>query len=376
MGWNVTVEKKENRYTPESEKVESKVMITGIAGFIGFHLAKKLSGLNTKIVGIDNLNDYYDPRLKLDRLKELGFSAGQIEQIPEGKPLRLTQDRQLTFYKVDLIQRQYLTEVFETEKPDYVIHLAAQAGVRYSLVNPYAYIQSNIEGFLNVLENCRHHPVKHLVYASSSSVYGSNERMPFSVHHNVDHPISLYAATKKSSELMAHTYSHLFSIPTTGLRFFTVYGPWGRPDMATFIFTHKILNDIPIEVYNHGNMKRDFTFIDDIVEGIYRVMNKIPAGNKNWDGRTPDPSSSRAPYLLFNIGNHQPINLKDFITAIEEKLNKKAKIKFLPIQKGDVPATYADIDSLYQHVGFKPVTPIDQGISRFVDWYLDYYSKS
>jgi UDP-glucuronate 4-epimerase len=354
---------------------EKKIMITGVAGFIGFHLAKRLSSLDFEIAGIDNLNPYYDPRLKLDRLRELGFSSQQIDAVSGNEPIRLKGKGELAFYKVDLGDRERFAAIFGAEKPDYVVHLAAQAGVRYSLENPYAYIQSNIAGFLNVLENCRHQPVKHLVFASSSSVYGANERMPFSEHHNVDHPISLYAATKKSSELMAHTYAHLYHIPCTGLRFFTVYGPWGRPDMATFIFTHKIYNNIPIEVYNHGNMERDFTYIDDIVEGIYRVMLKIPGGNDKWDGLTPDPASSKAPYLVFNIGNHRPVNLRDFIAVIEQKLSMKASIKFLPRQEGDVLSTYADIDALYRHVGFKPVTPIEQGISNFVDWYLGYYGN-
>lgn len=350
-----------------------KVLLTGMAGFIGFHLTKKLKAEGFDAVGIDNINDYYDPRLKKDRLLELGFAPDDVNTMRNNSVIAAGQQPRLKFYKTDLTDTAKINEIFQEEKPDYVVHLAAQAGVRYSLENPHAYLQSNITGFLNILENCRNHPVKHMAYASSSSVYGSNEKMPFSVHHNVDHPISLYAATKKSSELMAHTYSHLFGVPTTGLRFFTVYGPWGRPDMATFIFTKKIVEDVPIDVFNHGNMKRDFTYIDDIIEGVYRVMLRVPEPNKEWDGMAPDPATSRSPYRIFNIGNHQPVNLKDFIRIIEEKIGKKANINYQPMQKGDVPATYADIDALYDYVGFKPETSIEKGVGNFVDWYKHYY---
>jgi UDP-glucuronate 4-epimerase len=359
-----------NTQTQEGGKM---VLLTGMAGFIGFHLTGKLKAKGYNVVGIDNINDYYDPRLKKDRLVELGFDPEDVNGLRNNSVISSGSQSELKFYKTDLTDTAKINEIFQEEKPDYVVHLAAQAGVRYSLENPHAYLQSNITGFLNILENCRNHPVKHMAYASSSSVYGSNEKMPFSVHHNVDHPISLYAATKKSSELMAHTYSHLFGVPTTGLRFFTVYGPWGRPDMATFIFTKKIVEDVPIEVFNHGNMKRDFTYIDDIVEGVYRVMLKVPEPNEDWDGMAPDPASSRAPYRIFNIGNHQPVNLKTFIQIIEEKIEKKANINYLPMQKGDVPATYADIEALQNYIGFKPETPIETGVARFVNWYKDYY---
>ncbi len=351
-----------------------KVLLTGMAGFIGFHLSKKLVSLGFDVVGIDNINNYYDPTLKIDRLKELGFLPSDLDNLEDNADISTNTNPAVKFYKTDLTNTAKINEIFSRVKPDYVVHLAAQAGVRYSLENPHAYIQSNITGFLNILENCRNHPLKHLVYASSSSVYGSNETMPFSVHHNVDHPISLYAATKKSSELMAHTYSHLFGVPTTGLRFFTVYGPWGRPDMATFIFTKKIIENIPIQVFNHGNMQRDFTYIDDIVDGLFRVMLKVPEPNLDWNGKTPDPATSRAPYRIFNIGNHKPVNLKTFIQIIEDKIGKKANIEYLPLQKGDVPATYADIDALFEYIDFKPVTNIETGISRFVEWYMFYFN--
>jgi UDP-glucuronate 4-epimerase len=358
-----------NRQTP--------VMVTGIAGFIGFHLAKKLLEEGFPVIGLDDLNRYYDVNLKYQRLRQLGFSREQIDTLthPRQKALalRLDHPHPLVFYRLNLKKRKALSEIFQQEKPAYIVHLAAQAGVRLSIKKPYNYIDSNILGFMNILENCRHHPVKHLVFSSSSSVYGANENMPFSVHHNVDHPISLYAATKKSNELMAHTYAHLYRLPLTGLRFFTVYGPWGRPDMAYFSFTSKILNDIPIEVFNRGDMKRDFTYVDDVVTGIYRVMLKIPQGNPGWDGKSPDPASSRAPYRIFNIGNHQPVSLLYFIELIEKALGKQAKKKFLPLQEGDVKETYADIAELQRYIGFKPVTPIEEGIKRFVAWYSDYY---
>ncbi len=353
------------------------VLVTGIAGFIGFHFARELLSLGYKVIGIDNLNAYYDVRLKLDRLKELGFSEQQLEQINEKKSIALEGESDLIFYAKDLKDKEVLEKIFETQQPDYVVHFAAQPGVRYSLENPYAYIDSNIIAFINLLENCRHHRhcVKHLVYSSSSSVYGSNETMPFSVHHNVDHPVSLYAATKKSNELMAHTYSHLYQVPTTGLRFFTVYGPWGRPDMAYFLFTRKILEGAPIEVFNHGKMKRDFTYIDDIVSGVYKVMLKIPESSKEWNGKKPDPASSHAPYRIFNIGNHQSVELLYFIQLIEEQLGKKAEKKLLPMQKGDVKETYADIEDLHEYIGFHPSTPVEEGIARFIQWYGRYYEN-
>jgi UDP-glucuronate 4-epimerase len=356
---------------------KKKVLITGMAGFIGYHFSKKLINEGFSVVGIDNINNYYNVNLKYDRLKEIGFNNEQILSLKQGKKkIEIQKENiEIFFYKSFVENRKDLERIFITEKPDYVINLAAQAGVRYSIENPYAYIDSNIMGFLNILENCRHHKVKHLVFASSSSVYGANENMPFSVHHNVDHPVSLYAATKKSDELMAHTYSHLYKIPTTGLRFFTVYGPWGRPDMALFKFTNKIINDNPIDVYNYGNMKRDFTYIDDIVEGIYKVMLKTAEPNLEWNGKNPDPASSTAPYKLFNIGNNHPVELNYFIELIEKNLGKKAKKNLLPLQKGDVLKTYANIEALKNYVGFKPTTSIEEGIKKFIDWYKKYYNK-
>ncbi|HEX6890003.1 MAG TPA: NAD-dependent epimerase [Chryseolinea sp.] len=331
------------------------ILITGAAGFIGFHLTKKLCGLGFNVVGIDNLNNYYDVNLKHSRLRAL-------ESIPNFK-----------FHQIDLTDRETLNRLFENNKFEYVINLAAQAGVRYSLVNPHAYVESNVLGFMNILEACRHNSVKHLVYASSSSVYGANKKIPFSIHDNVDHPVSLYAASKKANELMAHTYSALYNLPTTGLRFFTVYGPYGRPDMALFVFTKAILEGKPIDVYNNGMMKRDFTYIDDIVECISRLVPKIAQPNPDWDGMSPDPGTSFAPYRIFNIGNNQPVELIRFIEIIEERLGKKATRNFMPIQDGDVPETYADVEDLMRQVDFKPSTPIEQGIGKFVDWYLEYY---
>ena len=333
-----------------------KILVTGAAGFIGYHLCSRLMEQGDRIVGIDNINDYYEVNLKLNRLKQI-----------EGK-------RNFTFIKLDITDREGIHKLFAKEKFDIVVNMAAQAGVRYSLINPYTYIDSNINGFINILEGCRHHEVKHLVYASSSSVYGANTKMPFSVHHNVDHPISLYAATKKANELMAHTYASLFRIPCTGLRFFTVYGPWGRPDMALFIFTKSIVEGKPIEVFNHGKMKRDLTFIDDIVEGVVRVIDKIPEPNPKWDGGSPDPATSFAPYKLYNIGNNNPVGLLKFIEVLEDCLGKKAEKRLLPLPAGDVPATYADVDDLIRDVGFKPVTPIEVGIKKFVEWYKIYYA--
>ena len=332
-----------------------KFLVTGAAGFIGFHTSQYLLNRGDKVIGIDNLNDYYDPTLKEARLSQL---------IPQNN---------FSFYKVDLVDKKAIDEFFKKESPEYVIHLAAQAGVRYSLDNPYAYIDSNITGFLNILEACRHCPVKHLVFASSSSVYGANTLMPFSVNHNVDHPLSLYAATKKSNELMAHTYSHLYKIPISGLRFFTVYGPWGRPDMALFMFTKKIAEGEIIDVFNEGKHKRDFTYIDDIVEGVIRVTDKPATGSLHWDSEQPDPSTSKAPYRLYNIGNNSSVELMYFIELIEKNLNKKAKKNYLPLQPGDVPETYADVDALIDSVGYSPSTSIESGVESFIKWYKGYY---
>ena len=333
-----------------------KVLITGAAGFIGFHLTARLLDSGCHVTGVDNLNPYYDVRLKEDRLA------------------RLTPYENFEFHKIDISNKNGLEKIFGNTSFDVVVNLAAQAGVRYSLTNPNAYVDSNITGFVNILECCRHFHAKHLVFASSSSVYGANTKMPFSVHDNVDHPVSLYAASKKSNELMAHTYSHLFQLPCTGLRFFTVYGPWGRPDMALFLFTKAILAGKPIKVFNHGRMKRDFTYIDDIVEGVIRVMGRLPEPNPKWSGDAPDPATSYAPYKLYNIGNNNPVKLMEFIAAIEKALGKKAKKEFLDLQPGDIPATYANIDNLIKDVGFQPKTPIKTGIERFIAWYKDYYS--
>ncbi len=335
--------------------ISGQVLVTGAAGFIGFHLSTKLCSLGINVIGIDNLNDYYDVGLKNARLEILKSHAN------------------FTFHKVDLQDKKSIDDLFSMHQIDYVVNLAAQAGVRYSIINPYAYLESNITGFLNILEACRHHPVKHLIYASSSSVYGANRKMPFSVHDNVDHPLALYAVTKKSNELMAHSYSHLYNIPTTGLRFFTVYGPFGRPDMALFLFTKAILEGKPIDVFNHGKMKRDFTYVDDIVEGIVRLLPVARKGNASWDGMDPDPATSFAPYKIYNIGNNQPVELSHFIEVLESKLGKKAMKNFLPMQDGDVPETYADIEDLTKDVGFRPSTSIETGIGQFVEWYLSYY---
>ena len=333
-----------------------KVLVTGAAGFIGFHLSKRLLAMDVEVVGIDNLNPYYDPSLKEARLAQL------------------TPEKNFKFYRLDMKERAAMEELFKNEGFDCVVNLAAQAGVRHSLKDPYSYVDTNLMGFLNILEGCRHNGVGHLVFASSSSVYGANTRMPFSVHHNVDHPVSLYAATKKSNELMAHCYSHLYGIPCTGLRFFTVYGPWGRPDMALFLFTKAILEDRPIDVFNHGNMQRDFTYIDDIVEGVVRVMGRLPEPNPNWSGDDPDPGTSYCPYKIYNIGNNEPVTLMRFIEIIEETLGKKAKKNLLPMQPGDVPATYADIEDLKKDVGFEPKTTLEEGIPKFIAWYKDYFN--
>lgn len=332
-----------------------KVLVTGSAGFIGFHLARRLLREGKQVLGLDNMNAYYDVNLKLARLNQLRGHRG------------------FRFMMADITDQARMKRLFAEEPFDCVIHLAAQAGVRYSLTNPLAYIQSNVVGFTHVLEGCRHARVKHLVFASSSSVYGANKRMPFSVHDNVDHPLSMYAATKKSDELMAHAYAHLYQIPCTGLRFFTVYGPWGRPDMALFIFTKSMLEGRPIDVYNHGRMRRDFTYVDDIVEGIVRVAERIPQANPEWSGELLGPGTSSAPYRIYNIGNHDPVELEEFIATLEQKLGKKAKRNLLPMQQGDVPATFADVADLESDIGFKPKTSLREGTGRFIDWYLEYY---
>lgn len=347
-----------------------KILITGTAGFIGFHLLKKLVSSEHEIIGLDVINDYYDINLKYSRLKETGINENDIQY---NNPIRSTIHKNYSFIKLDLGDKENIDELFRREKFDVVCNLAAQAGVRYSITNPYVYLHSNIEGFLNILEGCRHNNVGHLAYASSSSVYGMNKEMPFSEHHNVDHPLSLYAASKKSNELMAHTYSHLYNLPTTGLRFFTVYGPWGRPDMALFIFTKAILEGKAIDVFNEGQMARDFTYIDDIVEGIYRIMFKTPEGNDSWDGMKPDPASSSAPYRIYNIGKNNPVQLLDFIKAIEKYTGKKAELNMLPMQAGDVVKTWANTNTLMQDTGYMPSTSIDTGIERFVKWYKEYY---
>ncbi|MBF0119098.1 MAG: NAD-dependent epimerase [Desulfobacterales bacterium] len=348
-----------------------KILVTGTAGFIGFHLATKLLRKDYEVYGVDNINDYYDIRIKYTRLKETGIKEEEIEY---NKLVQSSIYPKYKFIKINLEDKENILTLFNKEKFDCVINLAAQAGVRYSIINPYAYINSNIMGFLNILEGSRHNNVKHLIFASSSSVYGANTKMPFSVHHNVDHPVSLYAATKKANELMAHTYSSLYKIPCTGLRFFTVYGTWGRPDMALFLFTKAILEGKPIDVFNHGKMKRDFTYIDDIIEGIIRLVPKIAQPNPEWSGDTPDPSSSYAPYKIYNIGNNNPVELLRFIEVLEEYLSKKAVKNLLPMQSGDVPKTYADIDDLFKDIGFKPQTSIEEGIKKFVEWYRSYYS--
>ena len=332
-----------------------KILVTGAAGFIGMHASQRLLARGDEVVGLDNLNDYYDPTLKEARLA------------------RLTPHPAFRFVKMDVADRAGMEQLFASEKFDRVIHLAAQAGVRYSLQNPQAYIDSNVVGFTNVLEGCRYSKVQHLVYASSSSVYGGNTRMPFSERDSVDHPVSIYAATKKANELMAHTYSHLYGLPTTGLRFFTVYGPWGRPDMALFLFTKAILEGRPIDVFNHGKMKRDFTYVDDIVEGVIRTLDRTAEPDAAFDSDQPDPGRSKAPFRVFNIGNHDPVQLMDFVAAIETTLGMSAQKNFMPLQDGDVPATYADTEALNAWTGFAPATSVQEGVARFVAWYRDYY---
>lgn len=348
-----------------------KVLVTGTAGFIGFHLIQRLLARGDEVVGIDSINDYYDVRVKYGRLALSGIEESDIAY---GKLVASTKYSNYSFMQVNLEDREAILELFKTQKFDKVVNLAAQAGVRYSLVNPYAYVDSNIVGFVNILEGCRHNEVKHLAYASSSSVYGLNESMPFSTSDNVDHPISLYAASKKSNELMAHTYSHLYNVPTTGLRFFTVYGPWGRPDMALFLFTKAILEDKPIDVFNYGKMRRDFTYVDDIVSGVVTVLDNPPKGDPSWSGKEPNPSRSKAPYQVYNIGNNSPVELMDFIKAIEKALGKEAKKNMLPIQDGDVPATWANVDDLVQDLGYAPNTSIEEGIANFVKWYREFYN--
>lgn len=333
-----------------------KILITGGSGFIGAHLAKKLLAGGAEVVALDNLNDYYDPKLKRDRMAALAVGTG------------------FSHVNINLADRGAVENLFQKHSFDAVVNLAAQAGVRYSLINPHSYVDTNIVGFVNILEGCRHSGVKHLVYASSSSVYGANTKMPFSVHDNVDHPVSLYAASKKSNELMAHTYSHLFQLPTTGLRFFTVYGPWGRPDMALFLFTKAILENRPIDVFNNGEMERDFTYVEDIVEGVYRVIHKVPESSSTWSGEAPDPATSYCPYRVYNIGNNNKEKLLRYIEVLEEKLGRKAEKNFLPMQPGDVPATYANVDDLVEDFDYKPATTLEYGIGKFVDWYRGYYN--
>ena len=332
------------------------LLVTGAAGFIGFHVTQALLARGERVVGIDNLNDYYDVRLKHARLAQIGAHPN------------------FSFLRLDLADRAGMEALFSQHKPRRVIHLAAQAGVRYSIDHPHAYVESNLAGFLNILEGCRQQAIEHLVFASSSSVYGLNTAMPYAVHHNVDHPISLYAATKKANELMAHSYAHLYRLPVTGLRFFTVYGPWGRPDMAYYKFARAILAGRPIEVYNHGRMQRDFTYIDDIVEGILRVLERTPKPNPAWDGQHPDPATSPAPYRLYNIGNHSPVELSRFIEVLEGALGRKAEKIMLPMQPGDVPATFADVDDLVRDTGFAPSTPLEEGLARFAHWYRGYHA--
>jgi UDP-glucuronate 4-epimerase len=334
-----------------------KILVTGAAGFIGLHVSRLLLERGDTVVGIDNLNDYYDPKLKAARLECLKPYAN------------------FRFERVDVVDSAALGNLFAAEQFNRVIHLAAQAGVRYSLTNPQAYIQGNLVGFGNILESCRHHGVEHLVYASSSSVYGANTRLPFSVHDEVNHPVSLYAATKKANELMAHSYSHLFGLPTTGLRYFTVYGPWGRPDMSLWLFTRAILEGRPIDVFNHGKMRRDFTYVDDIAEGTVRAMDRIATPNPDFDSNNPDPGSSRAPYRVYNIGNHQPVELMTFIETIEKAFGREARKNFLPMQAGDVPSTYADVDDLRSDIGFEPKTPLGEGIARWAAWFREYAAR-
>lgn len=349
-----------------------KVLVTGTAGFIGYHLALRLLKRGDDVVGLDSINDYYDVQLKLGRLADSGISKDGINY---NVMLQSTKYSNYRFIKLNLEDKEGVEDLFKKEKFDRVVNLAGQAGVRFSLQNPFAYIQSNVVGFLNILECCRHNDVEHLVYASSSSVYGLNGKTPFSTSDPVEHPVSLYAATKISNELMAHAYSHLYKIPTTGLRFFTVYGPWGRPDMALFLFTKAIIEDKPIQVFNHGKMIRDFTYIDDIVTGILLVLDNLPKSNPDWDDQHPDPSSSKAPYKIYNIGHSHPVGLMEYISEIEKCLGKKARKEFLPVQKGDVLKTYSDVSNIQNELGYKSNTMIEQGVKEFVGWYINYYGK-
>lgn len=347
-----------------------KILVTGTAGFIGSFLADRLIARGDEVVGLDSINDYYDISVKYGRLERAGVAKDSLEY---NKLIQSDKYPNYKFIQMNLEDKENIDALFKAEKFDRVCNLAAQAGVRYSLINPQAYIDANIVGFVNILEACRHNDIEHLAYASSSSVYGLNESMPFSTSDNVDHPVSLYAASKKSNELMAHTYSHLFKLPTTGLRFFTVYGPWGRPDMALFLFTKAILEDRPIDVFNHGKMKRDFTYVDDIVEGVVRVIDNPPKGRQDWSGEKPDPSCSKAPYKVYNIGNSSPVLLMDFIEAIEKAIGKTAEKNLMPIQPGDVPATWANVDDLVEDLDYKPDTSIQEGVNKFVEWYRDFY---
>jgi UDP-glucuronate 4-epimerase len=348
-----------------------KILVTGTAGFIGFNLAQRLAGRGDEVTGIDNINDYYDPRVKYGRLTVAGIDNAAVEY---NRQVVSSTHPNYRFIKLNLEDRENLDTLFRNGKFDAVCNLAAQAGVRYSLTNPDAYISSNIVGFMNILEACRHNGVNNLSYASSSSVYGLNEAQPFSIHHNVDHPVSLYAASKKANELMAHTYSHLYGISTTGLRFFTVYGPWGRPDMALFLFTKAALEGRPIDVFNYGEMQRDFTYIDDIVEGITRVIDNPARPNTEWSATSPDPGSSSAPYRIYNIGNNSPVKLMDFIAAIELALGKTIEKNMMPLQAGDVPSTYADVSDLSRELGYMPATPVQEGINRFIAWYREFFN--
>ncbi|WP_169999855.1 NAD-dependent epimerase [Campylobacter sp. RM9328] len=347
-----------------------KILVTGTAGFIGFHLANALAKRGDEVVGYDNINDYYDVNLKLARLKNAGFDVSEIE---ERKLITSKTNANLKFIKADLADKEVLENLFKEYKFDCVVNLAAQAGVRYSLINPQAYIDSNITGFLNILECCRHNKTANLVYASSSSVYGLNENMPFSTHEAVNHPISLYAATKKSNEMMAHTYSHLFGVSTTGLRFFTVYGPWGRPDMALFLFTEAALKGKSIDVFNHGKMKRDFTYVDDIVKGIIKCVDNPAKPNPKWNAKAPDPATSSAPFKVYNIGNNSPVELMDYIKAVEIRIGREIEKNFMPLQAGDVPATFADVSDLVEDFDYKPNTSVNDGVARFVEWYSEFY---
>ena len=335
-----------------------KVLVTGAAGFIGFHVSKMLCSRNDEVIGIDNLNDYYDQNLKIDRLNELKVF------------------KNFSFIKGDISDTKFLLELFVSEKFDRVVHLAAQAGVRYSIENPFAYADSNLTGFINILESCRKNNIEHLVYASSSSVYGSNKQSPFSEKNNIDHPVSFYAATKKANEVMAHSYSYLYNLPTTGLRFFTVYGPWGRPDMSPILFADAITNGLPIKVFNFGRHQRDFTYIDDISEGVVRILDKVAEPNKDWNGLDPDPATSNAPWRIFNIGNNEPVELMHYIECLENSLERTAEKEMLPMQKGDMENTYADISSLESYINYSPSVSIQEGIDKFIDWYKDYYNKN